>query len=95
MSVFLIANIKIHNNDMYQNYIEQAEPIILKYQGKYILRSDKIITFKGSKNPDKIIIIEFPNYELYESCFSSDEYKSIINLRLDSTESESFVVESI
>ena len=94
MSIFLIANIKIINNEMYQDYIKHAEPIIIKYQGKYILRSEKIINFNSKFNPDKIVIIEFPNIDLYKSCFSSKEYKSIVNLRLESTESESFIIEN-
>jgi len=94
MSIFLIACIKIKNNEMYQDYIRKAEPIIKKYQGKYILRSKKLINSNSKFNPDKIIIIEFPNNDLYKSCFASEEYKNIVNLRLESTESESFIVEN-
>ncbi|MBN1799722.1 MAG: DUF1330 domain-containing protein [Spirochaetales bacterium] len=95
MSIFLIACIKIKNNEMYQDYIRKAEPIIKKYQGKYILRSNKIINSNSKFNPDKIIIIEFPDIDLYKSCFASEEYKNIVYLRLESTESESFIVKNI
>ena len=94
MSVYLIANIKILNNKMYQDYIKLVEPIVKKYKGKYILRSEKVINSNSKFKPDKIVIIKFPNIDLYELCFSSKEYKNIVNLRLESTVSESFVVKN-
>ena len=93
MSVLLIASLKINDPRIYQEYVKQARPIIKRYGGKYLLVSQKILHSTMASGTDKVIIIEFPNKHKYESCFSSKEYKQIVHLRLESTESKLVVVE--
>ncbi len=94
MEVYLVAKItEINNSDKYNKYTELARPIIEKFGGEYVINSTKVENLKGGENPEKILILKFPSKEKYQECFSSDEYKEIVSLRLESTKSEAYLVE--
>ncbi len=77
----------------YSEYIEKVAPIVAKYHGRYIVRSERITPFCSDKCPKRIIIIEFDTREQLEKCFSSEEYKKISVLRKNSVEGNAFIIE--
>ncbi|MBU1045251.1 MAG: DUF1330 domain-containing protein [Candidatus Omnitrophica bacterium] len=94
MSVYFLAEItEITDEKMYQEYIKKAKPIVGKFGGKYVLKSDKLIPVTGDWDLEKIILINFESKEKIQECFQSKEYKAIKHLRIDSTESRALIVE--
>ncbi len=95
MSVYMIIEYKkIENEAVYNDYIIRAEPIIKKYNGEYIVRTNKIKYLNNDDcNPKRIVIIKFPSNENLDKCFNSEEYKKIKLLREDSTISRAVIVE--
>jgi uncharacterized protein (DUF1330 family) len=94
MPVLLITEYtKICNQDLYAEYIALAEPIVRSFQGTYIARTNEIQPLSGNWKPERILILRFPSQELMDNCFSSPEYKALAPLRIESTESRSFIVE--
>ncbi|MFH1061489.1 MAG: DUF1330 domain-containing protein [Candidatus Omnitrophota bacterium] len=94
MSVYFLAEItKIIDKEMYQEYIQKARLIVLKFGGKYMLKSDKLIPVTGDWDLEKIILINFPSKEKMRKCFQSAEYNAVKHLRINSTESKSLVIE--
>ncbi len=94
--VYFIAAIcfdKENDKDGYFDYVELVKPIVEKYQGRYIVRSEKITAWNKEWNPDRVIIIEFASREQLEACFSSDEYRKIASLREDAVTSRAIIVE--
>lgn len=96
MSVYMLIQTKeITNHEIYAEYISKARPIIESYGGKYRVSTDKIRQISAGWNPQKIIIIEFPDMNGFDRCFGSEEYKKIVHLRKSSVIGESIVVESL
>jgi uncharacterized protein (DUF1330 family) len=94
MAVYLIIEYdKINDETQYAEYIKKAGPIIKKYGGEYLVRTNKIIQLSGNWNPERIVIIKFPLKENIDRCFSSDEYRSISSLRAASTNGKAIIVE--
>lgn len=77
----------------YLEYINAVTPIVNKYHGRYIVRSEKILSLNPKWNPDRVIIIEFDTREHLDACFSSDEYKKIAFLRENSVDSRAIIIE--
>jgi uncharacterized protein (DUF1330 family) len=97
MAAFFIISTQIKgeiSRGSYDKYIEIVKPIVEKYGGKYIVRSEKISYLNKQWNPDRVIIIEFPSKETIYECFSSFEYKKIENLRADTVISNAIIVEN-
>ncbi|MBU1086947.1 MAG: DUF1330 domain-containing protein [Candidatus Omnitrophica bacterium] len=94
MSVYFLAEItKIIDKEMYTEYIKKARLIVLKFGGKYVLKSDKLIPVTGDWNLERVILIKFESKEKMQECFQSAEYKAVKQLRVDSTESKALIIE--
>ncbi len=78
----------------YDEYIENVVPIVESYGGKYIVRSEKITSLSPDRNPQRVIIIEFPSKEALMRCFNSNEYKSIMNKQIESVDARELIVEA-
>ena len=94
MSVFFLAAIEsITDEKMYNEYIEKTMPIIKKYGGEYVLRSQSLNPISGDWNVKRIILIRFASNDKIQECFQSNEYKEIAHLRESSTVSKAIVIE--
>lgn len=81
------------NLEDYLEYIDLVKPIVNKYHGRYIARSEKITALNKAWSPDRVIIIEFDSKEQLDRCFSSEEYKRISMLREKSVNSKAIIIE--
>ena len=77
----------------YLEYIKAVKPIVSKYHGRYIVRSEKITALSSEWSPNRVIIIEFDTREQLEMCFSSEEYKQLSFLRENSVDSKAIIIE--
>lgn len=94
MSVYLLAEInKINDDKMYQEYIKKATPIILKFGGKYVFKSEQLQPMAGDWNLKRMILIEFENKDKLQNCFQSEEYNEIKHLRINSVKSKALIIE--
>lgn len=85
MSVYMLSEAKLKDVTKYNQYIAELSDIILKHGGRYLVRDDPIKPlFRGRelerRNPDQIMIIEFPSEAHHRRCFTSSEYQAIVPL---------------
>lgn len=93
MSVFMIIDIEVRDKETYAEYVKKAEKIVKKYGGRYLVQGGRISSISGDWNPQRIVIIEFASRQALNTCFSSEEYKSIAYLRERSTNSRTIAVD--
>ena len=96
MSCFFVIDTYIDEDKgrgSYDEYITQVAPIVERYGGKYIVRSEKITSLSPNRNPQRVIIIEFPSREALTSCFESDDYRAIMGKRIESVDARGLIVE--
>lgn len=94
--VYFVATIHFEKGKAkkeYLDYIKAVQPIVDKYHGRYIVRSEKITLLSAEWSPNRVIIIEFDTKEQLEQCFSSQEYKQIAVLRENSVDSKAIIIE--
>lgn len=94
--VYFVATIFLDKKEDlrdYLEYIDLVKPIVTKYHGRYIARSEKITALSKDWSPDRVIIIEFDSKEQLDRCFSSEEYKRIAMLREKSVDSKAIIIE--
>ncbi|MDE7061811.1 MAG: DUF1330 domain-containing protein [Lachnospiraceae bacterium] len=94
--VYFIACIKTDINgkpQRYQEYIREVEPIVKRFGGRYMVRSDRVTNLSEDWKPDRVIIIEWDSREQLEQCFRSEEYQKIAGKRENSVDSKAIIVE--
>jgi len=94
MSVYMIIEIDIKNEELYSQYVEKVPEIIDQYGGRYLIRGGEVTPLSGHWNPERIIVIAFETVEQLQRCFSSPEYLELAPLREQSTVSKAIMVES-
>lgn len=94
--VYFVATIyfdESKDRGAYLQYIKRVKPIVDKYNGRYIARSESVTSLSEEWKPDRVIIIEFDTREQLEKCFSSEEYRNIALLRENSVDSKAVIIE--
>ena len=94
MSVYMVIEIDIKNEELYSQYVEKVPEIIDQYGGRYLIRGGEVTPLSGHWNPERIIVIAFETVEHLQRCFSSPEYLELAPLREQSTVSKAIMVES-
>ena len=96
MACFFIIDVYIDESKRrgsYDDYIEKVKPIVEKYGGEYIARTENVTSLSPLRKPDRVIIIKFPSREKLDACFSSDEYRRIMHDRVDNVDARAVIVE--
>jgi uncharacterized protein (DUF1330 family) len=93
MSVYFIAEIKVHDPKPYAEYVSKVPALVAKYGGRYVVRGGDAATVIGTWNPGRIVVIEFESAERVRKWLSSPEYRAVAPFREQSTESRAIVVE--
>lgn len=76
----------------YEEYINDVKPIVERFGGRYLARTDNVTVLSEKWKPDRVILIEWDSREQLESCFSSKEYKAICSKRENSVESRAIII---
>ena len=95
MSVFCIGNIDIRDFEKYRNsgYLENAARTITEYGGRYRVREGQTKIIEGQPVLHRLVVIEFPSMESFESWYYSDAYAPWKKIRQELSETDFFVVE--
>ena len=96
MACFFIIDVYIDESKgrgSYDDYIEKVKPIVEKYGGEYIARTENVTSLSPLRKPDRVIIIKFPSREKLDACFSSEEYRQIMHERIDSVDARAVIAE--
>ncbi|MBS1680404.1 MAG: DUF1330 domain-containing protein [Bacteroidetes bacterium] len=95
MPAFIIVEIEIHDPVLYEDY-KKLSPIYLpKYQGKFIVRGGTCETLEGGWNPQRTVVLEFPNAQLARSWWASDDYAPAKALRNKAAKTKMILVEGL
>ncbi len=74
MPAYVIAEVSIHDPEEYEDYKKLTPLSIKPFDGKFIVRGGKTETLEGDWNPERIVVLEFPNLEKAKAWWNSDEY---------------------
>jgi uncharacterized protein (DUF1330 family) len=86
MAAYMIAEHKITDAAKFEEYRTKVGPMIAKHGGDIWLKggSHKVLE-NGHWQPDRVVIIEFPDMAALNAWYNSPEYQPLIALRRGST----------
>lgn len=79
----------------YDDYIVKVKPIVERYGGRYLVRSECATALSDEWQPDRIIVIEWDSREQLDICFRSAEYELIRYQRENFVKSSAVIVEGL
>ena len=81
MSAYLIADVDVHDPDVYAEYRRRVVPLVQKHGGRFIVRGGAHDVLEGDWRPQRLVIIEFPDMAALNAWYGSPEYATLIALR--------------
>jgi len=81
MATYLIADITVHDPERYQDYVRQVPAFIEKHRGSYRVRGGEVQVREGDWQPQRLIVLEFPDREHANAFLADPDYQAVAAIR--------------
>ena len=95
MAAYIIVEVDVQNPAEYEDYKKLTPGSLVNFQGKFIARGGKTETLEGEWNPKRIVILEFPSFELAKKWWASEEYADSKALRQRTAKTKMIAIEGV
>ena len=93
MAAYVIASIEVTDPETYAEYRAQVLPTVERYGGRFLVRGGNSEILEGSWQPQRVVVLEFPDADAARRWHSSDEYRPLIELRQRASNGNLLLVE--
>jgi uncharacterized protein (DUF1330 family) len=93
MTAYIIADIDVHDEETYMEYVRQAPAHIERHGGKYIIRGGNAEAREGDWCPKRFVVVEFPSMEQALALLNDADYQKIAEIRRTTTTSKLILAE--
>ncbi|HLI10058.1 MAG TPA: DUF1330 domain-containing protein [Alphaproteobacteria bacterium] len=93
MAAYVIADVKVKNQETYDTYRKQVLATVEKYGGRFAVRGGAVEPLEGGWKPERIVVLEFPDAKAAKAWYGSKEYSPLIRLRQSASEGRIILVE--
>ena len=95
MAVYSISDITVKAPEAYKEYMDRAAPLVEQFGGRYLVRGGKVTPGEGGWQPNRVVILEFPDEESMMAFRTSPEYAPVGEIRHTAADTKSFRVEGV
>lgn len=95
MSAYIIAEVKVHDAQLYEDYKGQVQATLEKYGGRFLVRGGDTDLLEGDWNPPRLVVLEFPSVADARAWWSSTEYAEPKSLRQRSAVTRMILAEGV
>jgi len=81
MAAYLVADLTIKDAAAFDTYVKSAGPLIEKYGGRVVARSDAATALEGEA-PQHFVIVRFDTMEAAKRFYDSEDYREPRERRL-------------
>ena len=93
MSAYIIADIQVTDPVAYDDYRPLAAASIARFGGRFIVRGGKVDLLEGEPQPERIVVIEFPDVDTARRWYQSEEYQAALKIRQAASRGRVLLVE--
>lgn len=95
MPSYIIVDVSIKNAEAYEAYKKLTPGSLQPYEGKFIVRGGATETLEGGWQPERIVVLEFPDAEKARQWWASAEYAPAKEIRQANSETKMILVEGL
>lgn len=82
MAAYVIADIQVKDAAAYEEYKKGVAATVSRFGGRFVVRGGAVKTFEGDWDPERVVVIEFPDMKTLEAWYRSPDYKPLLDRRL-------------
>jgi uncharacterized protein (DUF1330 family) len=95
MPVYVVAQGRIENRELLDEYVSKAIPSIQAGGGRILGFDESPEVVEGEIEHPRTVILEFPSREDFRAWYDSADYQAILPLRIESTPGTLIVVKGL
>jgi uncharacterized protein (DUF1330 family) len=95
MSVYVIAQLWIHDPVKYGRYLDRFMSVFKNYKGRVLVADDSPVVLEGAWDGSKVVMVSFPDEASFEQWAGSAEYLEIAKDRKAGANSVILLVKGI
>ena len=81
MAAYLIGQIKVKNEELWQEYVAGVQESLVPFEANIVFRGKLLKVLAGQHDKDLVVVIEFLDQSTLDNWFNSEKYQSLIPLR--------------
>lgn len=93
MAAYIIADVRITDPRAYEEYRRQVVPLVERFGGRFLVRGGPHTVLEGNWQPQRLVVLEFPDMETLKAWYDSPEYGPVMALRLAASSADLVAVE--
>ena len=93
MAAYVIADIQVTDPTGYDRYRPLAAASVARFGGRFAVRGGKVDLLEGEPEPERIVVIEFPDADAARRWYRSEEYQKALMIRQSASRGRVFLVE--
>ena len=93
MPAYLITDIRVTDAAAYEAYRPLAAASIASFGGRFVVRGGKADLLEGEPEPERIVVIEFPDADTAHRWYHSEEYQKALKIRQSASRGRVMLVE--
>jgi uncharacterized protein (DUF1330 family) len=93
MPAYIVADIQVTDPAGYDQYRPLAAASIARSGGRFVVRGGKVDLLEGAPEPERIVVIEFPDADTARRWYGSEEYQKALKIRQSASRGRVFLVE--
>ena len=74
MAAYILVDCKVTDPVRYEKYKTLAQDAIARHGGRYLVRGGEHVLLEGTRNPARVVVLEFPTLEKARAFYDSTEY---------------------
>ena len=86
MAAFLVSRVKITDPKRFEEYRAASMPIVKRFGGEYVARSDKVEALDGNFPGGRVVLVGFDDAAAARAFWNSPDYRNARELRLGAAE---------
>lgn len=81
MSAYVIVGVDIDDPEAYAGYSREVPATLEPFGGRFVVRGGTYEVIEGAFEPDRIVVLEFPDAEQAHAWHASPAYQAILPIR--------------
>ena len=95
MPAYVLVDAKVTDPVQYEEYRKVAPAAIARYGGRYLVRGGATTVLEGEWQPNRIVVLEFPDADAARRFYESPEYRAARALRAGAAAMNVIVVDGV
>ena len=95
MAAYVIAEVDVHDNALFEEYRKLVPATIAQYGGKYLVRGGATDSKEGGWTPKRVVVLEFATMDRAREWYHSADYAPALAMRLKAAKSRMIIVEGV